>query len=172
MLMRLFVTTVTVISFTFPPAVVPDAAAGSSPAQKCAAAKMKAAGKKYAARANCYAKALSKSVPVDTGCLQNAEDKFGDAFAKAEAKGGCTTPGDAAAIEVKVDVCVADIAGDVGCGNGELDGDEECDDGNTMSGDGCSATCQNQCIGNGGVCANDAQCCSANCVSLVCAAAP
>jgi len=28
------------------------------------------------------------------------------------------------------------------CGNGALDAGEECDDGNTVSGDGCSATCQ------------------------------
>ena len=29
-----------------------------------------------------------------------------------------------------------------GCGNGELDAGEACDDGNTANGDGCSATCQ------------------------------
>lgn len=29
-----------------------------------------------------------------------------------------------------------------GCGNGWLDGADQCDDGNTMSGDGCSSTCQ------------------------------
>ena len=29
-----------------------------------------------------------------------------------------------------------------GCGNGWLDGADQCDDGNTMDGDGCSATCQ------------------------------
>jgi fibro-slime domain-containing protein len=29
-----------------------------------------------------------------------------------------------------------------GCGNGTLDGDEECDDGNTSSGDGCSLACR------------------------------
>src|SRR6266568_4369054 len=35
------------------------------------------------------------------------------------------------------------IAGDsLTCGNGVVDGTEECDDGNTTSGDGCSATCQ------------------------------
>ncbi len=28
------------------------------------------------------------------------------------------------------------------CGDGEPDVGEECDDGNTVSGDGCSATCQ------------------------------
>ncbi len=31
---------------------------------------------------------------------------------------------------------------DPACGNGTLDGDDVCDDGNTKAGDGCSATCQ------------------------------
>src|SRR5260370_23921437 len=33
-------------------------------------------------------------------------------------------------------------AGAQTCGNGVVEGTEECDDGNTTSGDGCSATCQ------------------------------
>ena len=37
------------------------------------------------------------------------------------------------------------------CGNGHVDPGEQCDDGNRVSGDGCSATCQNEC-------ASDAQC--------------
>lgn len=31
------------------------------------------------------------------------------------------------------------------CGNGQLDGDEQCDDGNGISGDGCSAGCRLEC---------------------------
>ena len=31
------------------------------------------------------------------------------------------------------------------CGNGRLEGDEECDDGNVASGDGCSAACTSEC---------------------------
>ena len=30
------------------------------------------------------------------------------------------------------------------CGNGILDDNEECDDGNTQAGDGCDDTCQNE----------------------------
>jgi cysteine-rich repeat protein len=30
------------------------------------------------------------------------------------------------------------------CGNGTLDAGEQCDDGNTLSGDGCGATCQDE----------------------------
>ena len=37
------------------------------------------------------------------------------------------------------------------CGDGELNGDEECDDGNTASGDGCSATCIEEFCGDGTV---------------------
>jgi YVTN family beta-propeller protein/cysteine-rich repeat protein len=35
------------------------------------------------------------------------------------------------------------------CGNGRSDPGEECDDGNTTGGDGCSATCQREICGNG-----------------------
>jgi cysteine-rich repeat protein len=32
------------------------------------------------------------------------------------------------------------------CGNGTLEGPEECDDSNLVDGDGCSSTCQSECI--------------------------
>jgi cysteine-rich repeat protein len=37
-----------------------------------------------------------------------------------------------------------------GCGNGELDSEEECDDGNNESGDGCSDMCISEGSGNNG----------------------
>jgi cysteine-rich repeat protein len=62
------------------------------------------------------------------------------------------------------------------CGDGVVDGNEQCDDGNTVSGDGCSATCQtefNTKCGNGQLDGNE-QCddgntasgdgCSADCM--------
>lgn len=36
-----------------------------------------------------------------------------------------------------------------GCGDGDLDGDEECDDGNQTSGDGCNGACRIESCGNG-----------------------
>ncbi|HEX3759606.1 MAG TPA: DUF4215 domain-containing protein, partial [Kofleriaceae bacterium] len=36
-----------------------------------------------------------------------------------------------------------------GCGNGVVDDGEQCDDGNKLSGDGCSPTCQREECGNG-----------------------
>ena len=41
-------------------------------------------------------------------------------------------------------VCILDS-----CGDGKLDTSEECDDGNVVSGDGCSATCRLESCGNG-----------------------
>src|SRR5207244_11859901 len=35
------------------------------------------------------------------------------------------------------------------CGNGVVDPGEQCDDGNTVSGDGCSASCRLEACGNG-----------------------
>lgn len=88
-------------------------------AEKCAAAKAKAAGAKVYAKAKCYQKALRTGAMVDTACLVKAEQKFVAAFGKAEAKGGCAVNGDAAAVEALVDACLASftaaIAGDAKC---------------------------------------------------------
>ena len=51
-------------------------------ANKCGAAKLKATGKKAAAKLGCHAKAVGKGIPVDAPCLDKAEAKFTDAFAK------------------------------------------------------------------------------------------
>jgi hypothetical protein len=85
------------------------AIAGTTPA-KCAAVKQKAAGKKIAARLGCYSKAVAKTVPVDPDCLAKANTKFSATFAKADAAGGCTIPGDATAQELAADSAVATIA--------------------------------------------------------------
>lgn len=85
------------------------AQAGPTPAQKCTGAKIKAASKKAAARLKCHEKATLKDVEVDQTCLQRAVDKFTDAFAKAEAKGGCAITGDTNSIEALVDTFVDDV---------------------------------------------------------------
>jgi cysteine-rich repeat protein len=46
--------------------------------------------------------------------------------------------------------CHYDRTGCFRCGNGRIDPGEDCDDGNTESGDGCSATCASEC-GDGAV---------------------
>jgi hypothetical protein len=84
------------------------AQAGPTPAQKCTAAKLKATGKKASAKLKCHERAVLKGLAVDAACLTKAEEKFAEAFTKAEAKSGCVTPGDAGSIETLVDTFVDD----------------------------------------------------------------
>jgi len=86
------------------------AAAASTPAQKCAAAKHKAAFKKAAAEGQCYQKAFLAGVAVDPACLAKADVKFTTAIAKAETKGGCANVGDVADIRAAVETCVGSIS--------------------------------------------------------------
>jgi cysteine-rich repeat protein len=76
---------------------------------KCAGSKLTATGKKCDGKLKCVAKAAGKGVAVDGSCLAKAEARFATAFGKAESKGGCTTIGDAPALEAKVDAHVADV---------------------------------------------------------------
>lgn len=79
-------------------------------ASKCTGAKLKAAGKKASCKLGVYAKAASKNAPVDTAKLDACEAKYDTAFAKAESKSDCVAPpGDAGAIEGKVDAFVDDV---------------------------------------------------------------
>lgn len=87
----------------------PAHSAQTTPGQKCAVAKIKAAFKKAAAKGACYQKAVGKGVGVDADCLAKAEAAFAAAFQKAESKGGCATIGDAAAIEAVVNAFVTGI---------------------------------------------------------------
>jgi hypothetical protein len=107
--MRVFIRRLTVVSL----AVVLTASvagAGSTPAQKCASSKIKAAGKKAQAKLTCWSKAVKKNLSVDPTCITKAEDKFSTAFDKAEAKGGCVDPGDKSTIEGDVDLFVGQMA--------------------------------------------------------------
>ena len=86
----------------------PVAFAGPTPAQKCSGSKIKATSKKASAKLKCHEKAILKGLAVDPECLAKAEDKFTDAFAKAEDKGGCLTTGDTGSMEALVDTFVED----------------------------------------------------------------
>jgi hypothetical protein len=93
--------------------------AAPTAAQKCAAAKLKAAAAKVLGKAKCQRTALVTSAAVDGACLATVEQKFLAAHAKTEAAGGCTVTGDASAAEAVVDGClvafVGAIAGDARC---------------------------------------------------------
>ena len=78
-----------------------------STGEQCAAAKLKAATKKTAAKLACYQRAVAKGAAVPQVCLCAAEAKFNAAFARAETKGGCVTVGDRGAVETMVDDYVA-----------------------------------------------------------------
>src|SRR5262249_27934201 len=67
-----------------------------------------------AAKAKCHAKAVSKGVGVDSGCLSTAELKFEAAIVKADGKGPCS--GTASGLEDVVDQCVADSVQEIGSG--------------------------------------------------------
>ena len=79
----------------------------------CAAAKLRAAGKKASSKLKCEAKATSKGTAVDPLCLGKAETKFGGKWGKAEAQGGCATTNDQATIEAKVDAFVLDVTAEL-----------------------------------------------------------
>jgi hypothetical protein len=100
-----------VLSLTLLVSFLTPAHGSGTRAQKCAAAKLKAAGQKAAAKLKCHAKAAGSGAAVDTECLGEAEGKFSNAFAKAEAKGGCGTTAEVEAVEAEVDSLVQDIVG-------------------------------------------------------------
>jgi hypothetical protein len=78
----------------------------------CLKAKLTAAAKKAASKISCSATAASKGRTADPACLAKAEATFAKNFPKKEAKGGCLTTGDVAAVEAIVDAqCVAPLVG-------------------------------------------------------------
>src|SRR6185295_4156838 len=87
------------------------------PASVCDATKVKAAGKKVAAKLTCHAKAVTNGqMMTDSTCLAKAEVKFSLAVAKAESKSGaagCTATGDYASYEGLVDGAEGDISHDL-----------------------------------------------------------
>jgi hypothetical protein len=92
----------------FFPGPIPDGNLCSSKKKSCVAKKVKGLLK-------CYAKAEKKGLAVDPVCLAKAMAKFDGGsspakgcFAKLEAKGGCLTISDTAAIEAIVDAFVED----------------------------------------------------------------
>jgi hypothetical protein len=86
--------------------------ARATPAQKCAAAKQKAAAKRFSAKLKCWQKATTATAgaaSADPTCLTTAETKFDAAIAKAETNRGCVANGQTGVIEDAVDTCVNHI---------------------------------------------------------------
>src|ERR1051326_8589917 len=93
--------------------IAPVATLAATAAQKCAATKQKAAGKKAAGKLKCWMKAVKKGSPVDMECLFKAEFKFSKTYDKLDAKGGWQTTNDKGMIETKVDGFVDDVVSDL-----------------------------------------------------------
>jgi hypothetical protein len=74
----------------------------------CAAAKVRAAGKRVYDEAKCHQKALLVATAVDPGCIARAETRFLAALAKADLAVACQ--GTAAAFDTIVGTCVESIA--------------------------------------------------------------
>jgi len=82
--------------------------AAATRAEKCAAAELKAAGKKADAKLRCHETALTQGKTVTSACLAGANVRFAVGFAKVEAR-GCATADDLAEIEDRVDRFVAGL---------------------------------------------------------------
>src|SRR2546422_2733685 len=80
-----------------------------TPAQACAASKLKASSVKARGKLKCHARAARKHIPPSPDCLSRYEDRFSRAWDKAELAGGCATLGDKGTIENKVDAFVNDV---------------------------------------------------------------
>jgi hypothetical protein len=76
----------------------------------CQGAKIKAAAKKASCKTKLEAKQAAKGGPIDPAKWVKCETNFELAFMKLEAKGGCATTGDVAAVETTVDAFVAALA--------------------------------------------------------------
>ena len=84
------------------------AAARGTPVERCAAAKIKAAGRKASCLLALDARVAGGGV-ADSAKMQQCRDRLGGAFAKAEGRGGCATGGDASTVEGQVDATVGAV---------------------------------------------------------------
>ncbi len=108
---------------------------------RCQSKKTKQAGKYAFCRFKTLSKAIKKGLVLD---FAKCEDRLSTRWAKIETL-SCSTVGDLVAVKADLDACHATISGGLsgpGCGNGIVDLGEECDDGNTAGGDGCSDQCE------------------------------
>lgn len=128
------------------------AATVPTPAQRCAAAKLKATSKRLACCLKQKQKALLKGTPEEPA---KCEKGFLEAFARAEDKAAldCPSVGNAVAAAVDVDAFCADLGEEIAptsfCGNGTLDSGEDCDSG--AASPTCDADCSLAACGDGNV---------------------
>ena len=94
--------------------------------------------------------ALADGSPEDADAPHPVSDDVGLRDAGRDAAPGDSAVGTDAGADLGTDVGPLDAAPETPggrCGNGTVDGGEECDDGNLVDGDGCSASCVVECPG-------------------------
>lgn len=110
----------------------------------CAGAKLKAAGRHAAGRLGCYGKMARRGLGPRMDCLSKADDKLGSTFAKAEARGGCTTSGDAGVVDDVGEGTAREVVRAVSpvCGDALQGPSQVCDGGDDAACPGlCDASC-------------------------------
>jgi hypothetical protein len=137
------------------------AVAAPTEAQACLAAKEKVLAKYESCVWKAYAKGTITSTTVDTSLCQT---KFEEGWAKPDAKYGLDCPSTPAATITNlfgqhVDAVLDEIAPNFNCGNGNIDGSEQCDGANLNG-----STCQSLGYGGGtlacsGTCTYDTSAC-------------
>jgi cysteine-rich repeat protein len=114
-------------------------------AQRCAFFKRKAAGRHYASRLACYARGAASGRGPDPACTAKAERKLSGAFARSEARGGCSTNGDAAAILALGTAHARSRVAALSpvCGDAVAGVEEDCDG---RDDDACPGLCSGDCL--------------------------
>jgi polyhydroxybutyrate depolymerase len=97
------------VSFVLVATLTAPASAGT-PSQSCAAAKLKAAGKKASGMLNCERKAAKAGLSSDPACTAATDDKLQGGFAKAELGGSCAVMNDESSVEARIDQWSASVA--------------------------------------------------------------
>jgi hypothetical protein len=90
-----------------------------APALRCQVTKLRAAARTVQNALGCQWRALLAAAPVDPACLAAAHARFARAFARADARGECPTPGDTGIVRAVLDAFVGDataaLGGDARC---------------------------------------------------------
>jgi cysteine-rich repeat protein len=113
-------------------------------ARRCAASKMKAAGKQIGAILKCYSRGANNSEAPDPECIATTYEKLVKSFSSAESKGGCSTTGDVEAIDTLDTNAAEDQVEALSpvCGDSIIGPTQDCEVGNAPA---CPALCTSAC---------------------------
>ena len=89
--------------------VVASPSLATTPGERCAAAKLRAAGQKAKSLVQCHVQALEVGGPVDAACLARVEGRFASTWSRIVAHRGCEVTDDGDDVEALVDGFVASL---------------------------------------------------------------